>query len=141
MKDITLKITGRSKVDGVEQDDLEFVSEGQAHMKGDTLYLLYDESALTGGDMLKTIIKIKDETMSLKRRGKGSEVYEMFFEKGLRYKTNYHTPYGNIDLEILTRDVVNEINKETLKGKFQIDYEVAFSGKGNDRTRLCIELC
>lgn len=140
MKDITIKITGKSKVDGIEQETLEFVSEGHAHMKGETLYVFYDESAIMGERGQKTIIKIKGDSLTLKRRGKGSEAYEMTFEKGLRHKTGYYTPYGDIDLEILTKDVTNEIDRETLKGRFCIDYEICFMERETDNTKLYIEI-
>ena len=42
MKDITLKIVGKQIYKDVEEEQIEFVTEGKLYEKGDSLYLIYE---------------------------------------------------------------------------------------------------
>ena len=48
MKDIMLKIIGKQVTSESEEEQLEFVTEGKYYVKGDSVYLLYDESEFSG---------------------------------------------------------------------------------------------
>ncbi len=72
----------------------------------------------------------------------GSEVgfgMEFIFEKGKRFNSKYHTPYGNLDMEVLTNDVVNNLTEEGF-GDINIDYHVSLNGMAEGRNRLKIEV-
>ncbi len=44
MEEIILRIVGSSIYDGVEENQVELVTEGKLYKKGDVIYLTYDES-------------------------------------------------------------------------------------------------
>ena len=131
MKDIMLKITGKQFSGDISEDQMEFITEGKLYEKGDSTYLIYDESEFSGFPGCKT---------TLKRIG--SEVgfgMEFIFEKGKRFNSKYHTPYGNLDMEVLTNDVVNNLTEEGF-GDINIDYHVSLNGMAEGRNRLKIEV-
>ena len=64
---------------------------------------------------------------------------EMVFEKGKRFQSKYQTPYGNLDMEVLTNDVVNNLSEEGY-GDIDIDYHVSLGGMAEGRNCLKIEV-
>ena len=140
MKDIMLKITGRQFSGDSSEDQMEFITEGKLYEKGDSTYLIYDESEFSGFPGCKTTLKLTGDCIRMKRIG--SEVgfgMEFVFEKGKRFNSKYHTPYGNLDMEVLTNDVVNNLSKEGV-GDINIDYHVSLNGMAEGRNRLKIEV-
>ncbi|BDF10958.1 hypothetical protein CE91St49_03050 [Emergencia timonensis] len=140
MKDIMLKITGKQFSGDISEDQMEFITEGKLYEKGDSTYLIYDESEFSGFPGCKTTLKLTGDCIRMKRIG--SEVgfgMEFIFEKGKRFNSKYHTPYGNLDMEVLTNDVVNNLTEEGF-GDINIDYHVSLNGMAEGRNRLKIEV-
>lgn len=140
MKDIMLKITGKQFSGDISEDQMEFITEGKLYEKGDSTYLIYDESEFSGFPGCKTTLKLTGDCIRMKRTG--SEVgfgMEFIFEKGKRFNSKYHTPYGNLDMEVLTNDVVNNLTEEGF-GDINIDYHVSLNGMAEGRNRLKIEV-
>ena len=140
MKDIMLKITGKQFSGDISEDQMEFITEGKLYEKGDSTYLIYDESEFSGFPGCKTTLKLTGDCIRMKRIV--SEVgfgMEFIFEKGKRFNSKYHTPYGNLDMEVLTNDVVNNLTEEGF-GDINIDYHVSLNGMAEGRNRLKIEV-
>ena len=140
MKDIMLKITGKQFSGDISEDQMEFITEGKLYEKGDSTYLIYDESEFSGFPGCKTTLKLTGDCIRMKRIG--SEVgfgMEFIFEKGKRFNSKYHTPYGNLDMEVLTNDVVNNLTEEGF-GDINIDYHVSLNGMAEGRNRSKIEV-
>lgn len=110
MKDIMLKITGRQCSGDEAEDQMEFITEGKLYERGASKYLIYEESEFSGFPGCKTTLKLTGNCIKMKRVGQ-SVGYgtEFIFEKGKRFNSKYHTPYGNLDMEVLTNDVVNNL--------------------------------
>ncbi len=141
MKDIMLKIIGKQVISDEEEQQLEFVTEGKYYVKGDSVYLLYDESHFSGMEGCTTSLKITGDKIKMKRFGEviGLDT-EIEFEKGKRFKGYYDTPYGSIEMEVLTNDVVNNIQKIEAKGSLNIDYHISLRGLSEGRSILDIEI-
>lgn len=140
MKDIMLKITGKQFAGDESEDQMEFITEGKLYEKGESTYLIYDESEFSGFPGCKTTLKLTGDCIKMKRIG--SEVgygTEFIFEKGKRFNSKYHTPYGNLDMEVLTNDVVNNLSEEGF-GDINIDYHVSLNGMAEGRNKLRIEV-
>ena len=141
MKDIMLKIVGRQVTSETEEEQLEFVTEGKYYVKGDSVYLLYDESEFSGMEGCTTSLKITGNNIKMKRFGEriGLDT-EIEFQKGKRYKGYYDTPYGSVEMEVLTNDVINKIEKIEGKGTLNIDYHISLRGLSEGRSILDIEI-
>ena len=139
MKDIMLKITGRQLSESEEEDQMEFVTEGQMYDREGTRYILYEESEFSGFPRCRTSLKLKGETVKMKRLSPQGYGSEMIFEKGKRFYSKYRTPYGDIDMEVLTDTVVSNLSEEGF-GDIDIEYQINLGGMAEARNRLHIEV-
>lgn len=113
MEEIILRIVGSSIYDGVEENQVELVTEGKLYKKGDVIYLTYDESEFSGMEGCKTRLVLEGDSVRMTR--KGTEVgidTEIRFKKGMRHSGYYDTPYGPIEMEVLTNDLFNNVTDE-----------------------------
>lgn len=139
MKEITLKITGKQANDENE-DVVEFVTEGNMYKKNGSLYYIYDESEFSGFKGCKTSLKVSGDTVKMRRIGKDMGVgTEMVFQKGKRFSSLYYTPYGEVEMEVLTRDIDNTLDDEGC-GQVTIDYSVNLNNIAEGRNLLKIEV-
>jgi len=140
MRDITLKITGKQIYENHEEDQMEFVTEGQLYQKNGAIYMIYDESELSGMEGCKTTLKLDGDTLRMKRIGRAGGGTEMYFEENKRFTSTYRTPYGPMDIEILTRSVNNEFDMETLSGNVAVCYDVSLQGMAEGKNKLEINV-
>ena len=126
MKDITLKITGKQSYADKEEVQMEFVTEGRFELSG-----------MTG---CKTTLKIKDNTVLMRRTGTEGYRSELYFEKGNRFGSTYETPYGPMDVEVVTAAVNCDIDKENGSGHIGIEYNVSLEGLAEGKNQLNIDI-
>lgn len=140
MKEVMLKIVGKQITADMEEDQMELVTEGKLYERGGALYLIYDESELSGMPGCSTRLKLKDDTIKMKRVGKSIGIdTEIEFEKGKRYTGFYDTPYGAVEMEVLTNHIETNVTEEG-KGTIAIDYHISLKGLIEGRNKLNIKL-
>lgn len=146
MKDIMLKIIGKkienATVQNAEsiEDQVEFITEGRFYKRGNSFYLVYDETDPSGLEDSTTSLKITGDRIKMKRYGEefGMET-AIEFEKGKRYNGIYDTPYGAFEMEVLTNDIKNNI-LNIGEGTLDIDYDISLKGLSEGRNMLKIEI-
>ena len=140
MKDIMLKIIGKQFSGDEAEEQMEFVTEGKLYEKNGATYLIYEESEFSGFPGCKTSLKLKGDTIRLKRIGDGTEYgMEIEFKEGQRFSSKYDTPYGPIGMEVLTDSVTNDLSPEGY-GKIGVKYQVSLGGMVEGRNELNIEV-
>ena len=140
MKDIMLKIIGKQFSGDEAEEQMEFVTEGKLYEKNGATYLIYEESEFSGFPGCKTSLKLKGDTIRLKRIGDGTEYgMEIEFKEGQRFSSKYDTPYGPIGMEVLTDSVTNNLSPEGY-GKIGVKYQVSLGGMAEGRNELNIEV-
>lgn len=123
-----------------EEDQIELVTDGKMYVKGDIIYLTYDESELSGMEGCKTRLKLEKDRVGMTRKGTSVGIdTELQFEKGKRYQGYYDTPYGPVEMEVLTNDLVSDVSADG-EGTVTIDYSISLKGLAESRSRLNIEL-
>lgn len=141
MKDIMLKIIGKQITSEQEENVLEFMTEGKFYEKGDSLYLLYKESEVSGMEGCTTSLKITGDCVKMRRYGDVLPLDTVIeFEKGKRFEGYYDTPFGAVEMEVLTNDIVNNLQRELGKGTLNIDYHISLRGLTEGRSKLDIEI-
>ena len=140
MRDITLKITGKQIYENREEDQMEFVTEGKLYLKNGAIYMIYEESELAGMAGCKTTLKLCGDTLRMKRIGQAGTGAEMYFEENKRFNSTYSTPYGPMELEILTRSVENQFDMESLSGHVAVCYDVSLQGMAEGKNKLEINV-
>jgi len=140
MKNIRLKITGAHIYEEVEENQMELVTEGKFYQRAGNLYLTYDESEFSGMKGCKTRLTLKGNTVRMTRKGSAVGIdTEIHFEKGKRYSGFYDTPYGPVEMEVLTNELSNTVDFED-GGIVDIDYSISLKGLAEGRSRLNIEV-
>ena len=140
MKDIMLKITGRQYEGDKPQDKMEFVTEGKMYEDDDATCLEYDESEFSGFPGCKTSLTLKGDYVKMKRVGADMEDGTvMEFQSGKRFTSRYETPFGFMDMEILTEKVENRVDEKGNR-HVHIDYHVSLEGEVEGRNELSIEV-
>ncbi|WP_312647359.1 DUF1934 domain-containing protein [Aminipila sp.] len=141
MKDIMLRIIGRQiSTDAANEDQIEFITEGKIFERNQATYLVYEESEVSGMPGCKTSLKLKGDTIKMKRFGDSVALDTVIeFQKGCRYEGFYDTPFGAIEMEVLTNDLVNNLTPDG-KGSIDIDYHVSLKGLSEGRSKLNIQI-
>jgi uncharacterized beta-barrel protein YwiB (DUF1934 family) len=147
MKDILLKIIGNqwgaagaSQEDAEPEPGMEFITEGRFYTRGKSVYLVYDESDFSGMEGCTTSLRITGDKIRMKRYGEDvPDGTSIEFEKGKRFSGWYETPFGSVEMEVLTNDIDNRLTGEG-KGSLNIDYHVSLKGLTESRSRLSIEI-
>ena len=140
MKEVMLRIKSMQVSREAGSDEMEFVTEAKLYKRNGALYLLYEESEFSGMPGCRTRLRLRDDEVQMKRFGEGAGIgNELRFKKGSRYTGLYETPFGPIEMEVLTNDVASTISEEGT-GQVDIDYEVSLKGLLEGRNRMNITL-
>ena len=140
MKEVTLKITGKQEYEGVEEDQMEFVTDGRLYVRGGSAYIIYDETQVLGMEGCKTTIKLDGRSVRMRRTGELGLQAELYFEKGKRFSSIYETPYGPMGIEVLTDYVKNSFDAEKGQGSVDVQYQVSMEGVAEGRNRITIKV-
>lgn len=143
MKDIMLRIVGNRKQGISSEDDveiMEFITEARFVNKGDSLYLIYEESELSGIEGCTTSLKITGDSVRMKRYGEEQGIRTAIeFERGKRFSGYYDTPLGPIEMEMLTNMITNDLDPSG-SGSLGIDYSVSLKGLLESQNVLRFEI-
>ena len=140
MKEIMIRIKGQQANGETGEDSMEFVTEAKLYKRGEAIYLIYEERELSGIPGCKTRLTLKDGKVQMQRFGEGSGAgSEINFETGKRYTGFYETPFGAIEMEVLTNKLENTLSEQG-DGYIDIDYSISLKGLLEGRNRLNITL-
>jgi uncharacterized beta-barrel protein YwiB (DUF1934 family) len=107
---------------------MEFITEGKYHADDEAVLLQYDESDLSGMEGCTTSLRISGDKVKMERWGVAIGVDTAIeFEQGRRFKGYYDTPFGSIEMEVLTNFIVNKIEAKNGSGYLDIDYNISLS--------------
>nr|WP_282580106.1 DUF1934 domain-containing protein [Natroniella sulfidigena] len=103
------------------QDEIEFSSQvtGKLYYRNGVYYLKYEE-VLEGLEGTKTTLKIKEDAVTLIRRGQVGGTQEFLPEK--RTSFDYQTPYGKLPLEIEVEKLAVTAAEQT--GEIKLKYRL-----------------
>ena len=139
MKEVMVKITTNQVNEQGEEDIMEFVTEAKLYKRGEAVYLIYEETELSGIPGCRTRLKCKPDEVQMKRYGEGAGIgNEIRFERGRRYCGLYDTPFGAIELEVLTNRLENNLTEGG--GNLDIDYNISLKGLMEGHNQLSITL-
>lgn len=102
-KDVLLAIRGLQFDADNDENKIETINPAQYYNKNDQHYVIYDEITEGFSESTKNIIKFKEHSMDLTKKGLVN--VHMVFEENKKNMTSYSTPYGNILIGIDARKV------------------------------------
>lgn len=138
----SLKPSGEAYLRELEKEDtLEILTEGTVYYKNNATYITYEESEEAGLEDIRTLVKLGDGRMRIRRYGRGDddEGMDMTLEPGILNITRYQMPMMSMDLEVYTNSLSDELDEEGY-GKVSVDYRIKFDQFLTRRNILEIEV-
>ncbi len=140
MKDILLKLTGKTVKSRGTLEDVQLVTEGTLRLQGGAILLSYEESEISGFEGCTTNLTIEKDRVSVRRSGDAVPLDSvMTFTKGRRQQTLYETPFGPLPMELRTYDITGPTLQEDGSHVVSIDYDISIKGIADARKILDIE--
>lgn len=123
-KDVLLAIRGLQFDVDNDESKVETINPAQYYMKNDNHYVIYDEITEGFSESTKNIIKFKEHSMDLTKRGLVN--VHMIFEENKKNMTSYSTPYGNILIGIDAKKVSCKEEEEHIRVDVEYALEVNY---------------
>ena len=136
-KKVWVSISGSVKNEE-DKDSLEFLTEGDLYKESDGACVTYEESEVSGMEGTVTTLRVDKQKVSVIRLGTTNSIME--FESGKRNLTWYSTPFGDVTMGILTKDVLVKYNERKEPTKVMIDYNIEIEGITNSQNILNIKI-
>lgn len=123
------------------EDSIEICTEGVLYDKENATYILYEESKEMGMENMKTLLKLKDEELHIRRYTKeADDDMDMVLKQGMLNITRYKAPMlPGMDIEIYTNKLQHELDDEGY-GTIYVDYKIKFDSIFSRRNILEIEV-
>lgn len=119
-KNVIISVKGsQTNVDN-DVDGMELVTEGKYYKKGDTYYVTYKESEVTGMEGTTTTLKVADGRVTLMRFGSVNS--QMVFEQGQKHVSHYDTTFGAFTIGVFASEV--DIKMDDSGGEIHVDYHL-----------------
>ncbi len=132
-----IKVHGLQKNQEGEENKIELSTMGSIYEKNNNIYVVYEETEISGMEGTTTTLKIEgNDKLSMKRYGSTSS--QMVFEMGKRHTSDYRTPYGDFKMEVVTNQLSIDIDTQSLKGNLSINYKLSISGLIETQNQLSI---
>lgn len=151
-KNVNLRILNRQYAESLEpsgeafsrelslEDSLEIETEGTLYSKNGATYITYEESEDAGLENNKTLIKLADGSLRIRRFGhEESGSMDLMLREGLMNITRYYVPTGRMDLEIYTNKLTDDLSEDSY-GTIFADYSIKFDKYLNRRNKLEIQI-
>ncbi|WP_180270774.1 DUF1934 domain-containing protein [Sporanaerobium hydrogeniformans] len=120
MQDVTIKVFDKQIYES-HSDTNETKFKGQLTYKGSSVYITFKDTQ-TG---VTTFIKAKKGIVSVKRMG--SLQGNLEFNREMPHRTLYFTPYGEMEIQIITHSCQVEAKEKGIK--IALDYQIRMQGK------------
>ena len=119
-KNVIISITGL-QFEAEVDEAIEVVSRGEYHFRNGKHFLTYEELMEEEAAVNRCVMKISESGVELTKHGVSN--VHMLFEKGNTNLTYYNTPYGELLLTIITKDIqiVEEENHLSLVLHYNLD--------------------
>lgn len=137
-----LKPSGEAFLRELElEDTIEILTEGTMYKKNDARYITYEESEKAGLEDTRTLVRLGDGTIRIRRYGKGDDDgMDMTLEPGILNITRYQMPMNmHVDLEVYTNKLEDNLDEEGY-GTVSVDYRIKFDQYFSRRNILKIEV-
>lgn len=151
-KIVTLKITMKQYSESLQpkgetyvrelalEDSFEVMTEGTVYTKSGATYIAYDESEKAGLEDNRTLVKVEDKSMSIKRFGsEKAPMMNIMLEEGIKTVTRYKIPMATFDMEVYTHKLTKELDEDGF-GEIYADYNIKLDTLMNRRNKLTIEV-
>ena len=136
-KEVIAAIRGLQFANEEDGDKIEVITPAEYYLRNGSHYLLYTETDEDTGGVTKNIVKFRDHSMELTKKGYVN--VHMVFEEQKKNMTSYATPFGNIMVGIDTEKIMIEEDEKKIHVK--VDYSLDVNYEQLAACRIAIEIC
>lgn len=119
-QEVIISVEGTQRFMGEESQSVQVVTAGTMRTEGDTIYLSYEESEVTGMEGTTTTFSIRGDHVELIRTGAIQS--KMVFEKGKEDISLYNVGFGALTIGVKARRLKNELGP--FGGHLEVSYGV-----------------
>lgn len=123
-KDVLVSINGLQALEDSD-DTVEIITVGEYYNKNGKHYILYEDIDEDSGSVTKNIIKVSENDIEIRKKGYVNTT--MLFNKKQKNKSYYSTPFGDMLVEIETRDIDVKAQESVIDIK--IDYALIINNQ------------
>ena len=117
---VIISVDSTQKFIGEEKQSIQIVTDGTMKKDGDTTYISYEESEISGMEGTTTTFEIRDNHVVLRRSGAVES--QMVFEKGKKDVSLYNMGFGAMTIGVQARRLKNELGPDG--GRLEISYGI-----------------
>jgi hypothetical protein len=143
-KDVFVSISGMheeiAETPAVERDEaeaIEVVTPGSYYFRNEKHYIVYDEAVEGSSEMIRNRIKITG-TGRVEIVKSGLSDSHMIFEKNKKNSTYYRTPYGQILLDVNTRELEIQVTEDEIDVRIEYELDVNHEPMADCRIKMNI---
>lgn len=119
-QDVIISVEGTQRFVGEEKQTVCIVTDGTMKTIGDTVFLSYEESEISGMEGTTTTFEINKDNVVLHRTGAVQS--KMVFEKGKKDVSLYNVGFGAMTIGVQARRLKNELGPDG--GRLEISYGI-----------------
>lgn len=134
-RNVALTLTGRQRDPEGGETVTKLSAAAECFERNGAIYILYEESTEDGG-AIKSRIKLKDLLLEVTRKGAMNTC--MIFEIGREHMTEYTTPFGSLQMGILTHSLETDQSDDELS--IVADYSLTTGGAEISRCKISIKI-
>ena len=153
-KSVNLKITSTQYIENLKpsgeafrrelelEDSMEILTEGTVYSRNNATYITYEESEATGSEDVRTLFKLEDGSIRIRKYGRdeNDEGMDMMLKPGILNITRYQIPMmSSVNLEVYTNKLEDNLDEEGY-GTVTVDYRIKFDKFFSRRNILEIEV-
>lgn len=133
-----IRVIGTQRDAQGEEGKIELVTEGKFYNKNNSLYLVYEETEVSGMAGATTRLKIEGkDRVSMKRFG--TTMSQLIFEEKKSFTSQYNTQFGDFEMSVFTKKLQVNISDDGKSGNIEIHYNILIKGFANTSNTLRIE--
>ena len=122
---ILISLDAQSNTENQPEDTMRLITTGELFDRGNEVVIRYEESLDENEPPQKIEILVRDNVITMHRQG----TYDanMVFQKGQRYESQYHTPYGDLDMALYCTKATFSMDSEG--GEMALQYQLDLGGQ------------
>lgn len=136
MEKVRVRLRGRQKDADGKVERIEMTAEGEYTIKAGKHYVKYLDSSIDPDNPVSTVLKVSDDSLTIIRQGAVGGTQK--FALGREDRSAYHTPYGELELNIKTTRL--NISFTETAGEVDFAYDVAVNGEFTGHNKLIINI-
>ena len=137
-KQVSIKIKGIQFIESEaeELEAVELVTTGKYYRLDEQSYIEYEEKLEGSTEVVSNLIKIGDNVLEVDK--KGIIESHMIFKTGAKTATDYKTPYGIIQMGVITKKlgIVEEQDKIDIKAEYILEANEEYAA--SCRLEICV---